>query len=136
MHFFFEYETIVRSSTWSFDHSDPDPRSVFQLINQYLFFAGEEIGHFIQPQNQASIATSQVSSGNHDWPRLSSTASTSNGKVLSFLEVCFDLNSSPLLSMKIQSQSLLRKVKKRFFFFLFLFKFCTQNWISQNLATF
>ena len=42
-------------------------------------FSGEEIGHFIQPQNQASIVASQVSSGNHDWPRLSSAASTSNG---------------------------------------------------------
>ena len=32
----------------------------------------------MQPQNQASIVASQVSSGNTDWPRLSS-ASTSNG---------------------------------------------------------
>ena len=27
-HLFFEYETIVRSSAWSFGHSDPDPSSV------------------------------------------------------------------------------------------------------------
>ena len=26
--YFFKYETIVRSSAWSFDHSDPDPSSV------------------------------------------------------------------------------------------------------------
>ena len=26
--YFFEYETIVRSSAWSFGHSDPDPSSV------------------------------------------------------------------------------------------------------------
>ena len=26
--FFFKYETIVRSSAWSFGHSDPDPSSV------------------------------------------------------------------------------------------------------------
>ena len=26
--YFFEYETIVRSSALSFGHSDPDPRSV------------------------------------------------------------------------------------------------------------
>ena len=28
---FFKYETIVRSSAWSFDHSDPDLSSVFYL---------------------------------------------------------------------------------------------------------
>ena len=27
--YFFTYETIVRSSTWSFGRSDPDPSSVF-----------------------------------------------------------------------------------------------------------
>ena len=26
--YFFKYETIVRSSAWSFGHSDPDPSSV------------------------------------------------------------------------------------------------------------
>ena len=35
-HFFFlKYETIVRSSTWSFGHSDPDPSS---LITKLFFF--------------------------------------------------------------------------------------------------
>ena len=27
--YFFEYETIVRSSPWSLGHSDPDPSRVF-----------------------------------------------------------------------------------------------------------
>ena len=26
--YFFNYETIVRSGAWSFDHSDPDPSTV------------------------------------------------------------------------------------------------------------
>ena len=29
---FFKYETIVRSITWSFGHSDPDPSSVHSYI--------------------------------------------------------------------------------------------------------
>ena len=29
--FFLKYETIVRSSAWSFGHSDPDPSSVLRF---------------------------------------------------------------------------------------------------------
>ena len=29
---FFKYETIVRSSAWSFGHSDPDPSSVNSVV--------------------------------------------------------------------------------------------------------
>ena len=68
-------------------------------------------------------------------------------KVLSFLEACFDLNSPPSLSMKIQIldgkitenlgfKSPLRKVKFFLFSFLFIFKFFTQNWVSLILTTF
>ena len=28
IYFFFKYETIVRTSAWSFGHSDPDPSTV------------------------------------------------------------------------------------------------------------
>merc|ERR1712051_609926 len=57
---------------------DPLDIETGQVSGRLVTISGEEIGHFIQPQNQASIVASQVSSGNHDWPRLSSTASTSN----------------------------------------------------------
>ena len=68
-------------------------------------------------------------------------------KVLSLLEACFDLISGSSLSMKIQImggkitenlgfKSPLRKVKKNLFFFLFIFKFFTHNWISFILTTF
>merc|ERR1719273_1526805 len=57
---------------------DPLDIETGQVSGRLVTISGEEIGHFIQPQNQASIVASQVSSGNHDWPRLSS-ASTSNG---------------------------------------------------------
>jgi hypothetical protein len=30
--YFSKYKTIVRSSTWSFGHSDPDPSSVKRLM--------------------------------------------------------------------------------------------------------
>ena len=38
------------------------------------YFLGEEIGHFIQPPNQASVAN-QIS--NHDWRTVSTAASAS-----------------------------------------------------------
>jgi hypothetical protein len=68
-------------------------------------------------------------------------------KVLSFLEACFDLISDSSLSRKIQImggkitenlgfKSPLRKVKKFPFFFIFIFKFFTQKWISFILTTF
>ena len=48
--YFFKYETVVRSSAWSFGHSDPDPSSVFLLIFQnemnhgsLIFFLGNAI---------------------------------------------------------------------------------------------
>ena len=70
-----------------------------------------------------------------------------SNKVLTFLEACFDLISSSSLPMKIQImggkmtenpgfKSPHRKVKKFLFFFLFLFKFFTQNWVSLNLTTY
>ena len=70
-----------------------------------------------------------------------------DGKVLSLLEACFDLISGSSLSMKIQImggkitenlgfKSPLQKVKTFLFFFLFIFKFFTQNWISFILTTF
>ena len=34
--YFFEYETIVRSSAWSFGHSDPDPSSVRYFLCQSI----------------------------------------------------------------------------------------------------
>ena len=34
--YFFEYETIVRSSAWSFGHSDPDPSSVNTFLKGHL----------------------------------------------------------------------------------------------------
>ena len=66
-------------------------------------------------------------------------------KVLSLLEACFDLISGSSLSMKIQImggkitenlgfKSPLWKVKKFLFFFLFIFKFFTQKWISFILT--
>ena len=69
------------------------------------------------------------------------------GKVLSLLEACFDLISGSSFSMKIQImggkitenlgfKSPLRKVKNFLFFFLFIFKFFTQKWISFILTTF
>ena len=68
-------------------------------------------------------------------------------KVLSFLEACFYLIPSSSLSMKIQImgrkitenlgfKSPLRKVNIFLFFFIFIFKFFTQNWVSLNLTTF
>ena len=68
-------------------------------------------------------------------------------KVLSLLEACLDLILSPLLSMKIQIvggkitenlgfKSPLQKVKMFLFFFLFIFKFFTQKWISFILTAF
>ena len=69
----------------------------------------------------------------------------SQGKVVSFLEACFDLISSPSLSIQIMGgkitenlgfKSSLRKVKNFLFFFLFIFKFFTQKWISFILTTF
>ena len=33
--YFFEYETIVRSSAWSFGHSDPNPSSVSCWTNKH-----------------------------------------------------------------------------------------------------
>jgi hypothetical protein len=70
-----------------------------------------------------------------------------NFKVLSLLGACFDLISSPSLSMKIQimggkiTENLgfktpLRKVKMFLFIFLSIFKFFTQNCVSLVLATF
>ena len=70
-----------------------------------------------------------------------------NTKVLSLLEACFDLISVSSLSMIIQIvggkitenlgfKSPLRKVKMFLFFFLFIFKFFTQKWISFILTTF
>ena len=32
--YFFEYETIVRSSAWSFGHLDPDPSSALQCRHE------------------------------------------------------------------------------------------------------
>ena len=72
--------------------------------------------------------------------------SPKNGKVLSLLEACFGLISGSSLHMKIQImdgnitenlgfKSLLWKVKKMLFFFLFIFKFFTQKWISFILTT-
>ena len=71
----------------------------------------------------------------------------SKGKLLSLLEACFGLISSPSLSMKIQImggkitenlgfKSPLWKVKTFLFFFLSIFKFFTQNWVSLILTTF
>ena len=68
-------------------------------------------------------------------------------KVLSLLEACFDLISGSSLSMKIPImggkitenlgfKSLLWKVKKLLFFFLIIFKFFSQKWISFILTTF
>ena len=68
-------------------------------------------------------------------------------KVLSLLETCFDLFLGSSLHMKIQImgwkitenlgfKSPLRKVKKNLFFFLFIFKYFTQKWISFILTTF
>ena len=34
--YFFKYETIVRSSAWSFGHLDPDPSSVIHEIAKKL----------------------------------------------------------------------------------------------------
>jgi hypothetical protein len=45
--YFFEYETIVRSSVWFFDHSDPDPSSVptnyttSQMLLSLSYFCGK-----------------------------------------------------------------------------------------------
>jgi hypothetical protein len=68
-------------------------------------------------------------------------------KVLSLLEACFDLISGSSLSMIIQImggkitenlgfKSPLRKVKSFLFFFLFIFKFFTQKWVSFILTIF
>ena len=82
-------------------------------------------------------------------PNCQILAATYNGqgKVLSLLEACFDLISSPSLSMKIQIMG--RKITKNwvqistpegqtFFysFFLSIFKLFTQNWVSLILTTF
>ena len=37
---FFEYETIFRSSAWSFGHSDPDPSSVSSKVEFFCSFFG------------------------------------------------------------------------------------------------
>ena len=69
----------------------------------------------------------------------------SPGKVLFLLEACFDLILSPSPSVKIQImdgritknlgfESLLRKVKKFFVLFLFIFKFSTKNSIFEYLV--
>ena len=74
-----------------------------------------------------------------DWPLA--------GKVLSLSEAYFDLISGSSLSMKIQimggkiTENLwfkppLRKVKIFLFFFLLIFKFLAQKWMSFILATF
>ena len=80
-----------------------------------------------------------------DRPRISYLKLTC--KVLSLLEACFDLiwGSSPSMKIQIMGgkitenlgfKSPLRKVKSFLFFFLFLFKFFTKNWVSLNLTTF
>ena len=67
-------------------------------------------------------------------------------KVEKLYPPCLDLISSPSLSMKIQIlgrkitenpgfKSPLRKVKNFLSFFLFIFKFFTQNWVSLILTT-
>ena len=61
-------------------------------------------------------------------------------KVLFLLEACFDLISKiQIMGGKITEnlgfKSPLQKVKKNLFFFLFIFKFFTQNWVSLNLTT-
>ena len=69
------------------------------------------------------------------------------GKVISLLEACFDLILSASPSMKIQImggkitgnlgfKSPLRKVTFFLFFFLLIFKFFTQKWISFILSNF
>ena len=41
---FFEYETIVRISTWSVGHSDPDPGSVGRvLLNECVTFCNFKV---------------------------------------------------------------------------------------------
>ena len=53
------------------------------------------------------------------------------GKVLSFLEACFDL-----ISGKSKVQIPAQEGQKIFVLFFFIFKFFTQNWVSLILTTF
>ena len=75
------------------------------------------------------------------------TINNITGKYPSLLEACFDLILSPSPSMKIQImggkitenlgfKSPLRKIKKCYVFFLFIFKFSIRNCISLFLAIF